>query len=404
MITHLTPNQEARMPDYVKEWTDIGLSTEPADRNAAEAAIALMYRCGGLQPPAKIVWCDSPLSLCLTAAVLKASVRDSVGASVRDSVGASVRDSVWDSVGDSVWDSVGDSVGASVGASVWASVGDSVWDSVRDSVRASVRASVWDSVGASVWASVGDSVGDSVWASVRASVRASVWDSVGASVRASVWDSVYGQHEAPWLSHHTYFREVCGLHKETEPMEGLSALARSAGWCVPYRNLAFVSERHTTLRRDERGRLHAEDGPAVAYPDGWSIWAWHGVRVPQVVIEQPDTLSVKDTLREENTEVRRVMLTRIGPERLQAELPASVLDEDADGRGMPRRLFWLGDIDDRLFVGYTCPSTGREYPAQPVPPQVRTCAEALAWRFGALDVDEGGGLTKQFDYAPTIEG
>ena len=356
MITHLTPNQEARMPDYVKEWTDIGLSTEPADRNAAEAAIALMYRCGGLQPPAKIVWCDSPLSLCLTAAVL------------RDSVGDSVGDSVWDSVRESVWDSVGDSVG------------DSVWDSVGDSV--------W----ASVWASVG--------ASVEVSVRASVRD----SVRNSVWDSVYGQHEAPWLSQYTYFREVCGLHKETEPMEGLSALARSAGWCVPYRNLAFVSERHTTLRRDERGRLHAEDGPAVAYPGGWSIWAWHGVRVAQVVIEQPDTLSVKDTLLEENTEVRRVMLTRIGPERLQAELPASVLDEDADGRGMPRRLFWLGDIDDRLFVGYTCPSTGREYPAQPVPPQVRTCAEALAWRFSALDVDEGGGLTKQFDYAPTIEG
>ena len=265
MIKNLTDKQKARFSEHIARWTAIGLSTEPADRNAAEGAIALMYRRGGLQPPAKIVWCDSPLSLSLTAAALR--------------------------------------------------------DSIRDRVVGSVGASVVGSVQASV----------------------------------SVRNSVYGQHEAPWLSHYSYFREVCGLYKETEPMEGLSALARSAGWCVPYRNLAFVSERHTTLRRDERGRLHAEGGPAAAYPDGWSIWAWHGVRVPQVVIEQPDTLSVKDTLREENTEVRRVMLTRIGPERLQAELPASVLDEDVDGRGMPRRLFRLGDIDDRLFVGYTCP-------------------------------------------------
>ena len=300
LITHLTPDQEARKLDYVQEWTDIGLCTEPADREAAEAAIALMYRCGGLAPPEKIVWCDSPLSMSLTAAILSHNVEP--------------------------------------------------------------------------------------------------------SVRAGVGDSVYGQHEAAWLSFYAYYREVCGLHKETEPMEGLSALARSAGWCLPYSNVAFVSERHTTLRRDERSRLHAEDGPAVAYPDGWSIWAWHGVRVPQPVIEQPDTLSVRDALQEKNVEVRRVMLTRIGAERLQAELSASVLDEDIDGQGMPRRLLRLGDIVDRRFVGYTCPSTGREYQAQPVPPEVRTCAEAVAWRFGALDVDDNGKLTKQFDYAPMIEG
>ncbi len=405
-IERLTAAQTARFGEYVERWTAIGLSTEPADRPTAEAAIATMYRCGGLEPPQHIVWCKSPLSMLLTAAVLRR----------RDSVRASLRDSVEDSVRASVRDSVEDSVGASVGATVRDSVEDSVRASVRDSVGATVGASVGatvrDSVGATVRDSVEDSVGatvrDSVWDSVEDSVRASVWDSVGASVGDSVgdsvWDSVWGQHEAYWLAFYAYFREVCGIEEETKQLDGLLALSKSAGWALPYRDICFVSERHTTLLRDERGRLHAEDGPAVRYPDGWAVWAWHGVRVPQEVIEQPETLSVTAALGEPNTEVRRVMLTRIGADRLSAELPAGVIDSDVDGRGMPRRLFTLGDITDRRFIAYTCPSTGREYPAQPVPPQVDTCAEAVAWRFGALDINEFGNKTKQFDYTPSVEG
>ena len=242
-IERLTAAQTARFGEYVERWTAIGLSTEPADRPTAEAAIATMYRCGGLEPPQHIVWCKSPLSMLLTAAVLRR--RDSVGASVRDSVGASVRDSV----GATVRDSVEDSVGASVGASVRDSVGATVEDSVRASAGASVGASVWD------------------------------------SVRASVGDLVGGQHEAYWLAFYAYFREVCGIEEETKQLDGLLALSKSAGWALPYRDICFVSERHTTLLRDERGRLHAEDGPAVRYPDGWAVWAWHGVRVPQEVIE-----------------------------------------------------------------------------------------------------------------------
>ena len=187
-IEKLTDAQIARMAEFRDRWIKIGLSTEPADRPAAEAGIIESYRAAGLAPPQRIVWCGSPMSQGLTRAIIfdKRMIAD-IGKRVRDSVGDSVRDSVRDSVGDSVRDSVG----ASVRDSVWASVWDSVGASVKASVGASVRDSVWDSVRDSVWdsvrASVGASVMDSVWDSVWASVRDSVWASVGASVRDSVW-------------------------------------------------------------------------------------------------------------------------------------------------------------------------------------------------------------------------
>src|SRR5579863_3498123 len=129
-IEQLTADQESRLAEFRDKWIAVGLSTVPADRPRAEAAIRTMYRSAGLSEPQKIVWCGSPLSQGLTRAIVLEFSK-----AVRASVRASVRDSVGDSVGASVWDSVG--------ASVWASVRDSVWDSV--------------------WASVRDSVGDSVW-------------------------------------------------------------------------------------------------------------------------------------------------------------------------------------------------------------------------------------------------
>lgn len=57
MLNSLTPEQIARFPEFVKKWTDIGLSCEPTDRPRAEAGIRLAYECAGLTPPKQIVWC-----------------------------------------------------------------------------------------------------------------------------------------------------------------------------------------------------------------------------------------------------------------------------------------------------------------------------------------------------------
>ncbi|WP_294129627.1 DUF6745 domain-containing protein, partial [Sphingomonas sp.] len=248
-----------------------------------------------------------------------ANVRDSVMASVWDSVWDSVRDSVRDSVWDSVRNSVRDSVGANVMANVRDSVMASVWDSVWDSVRDSVRDSVWDSVMANVMAnvrnSVRDSVRDSVWDSVMANVMANVRDSVRDSVMASVWDSVFGQHEAGWLSSYDFFSEVCGLRKETQKLSGLLALSQSAGWVLPHRHICLASERHCVLERDKQGRLHSVSGPAVAYPDGWAIYALHGVRVPEWIITRPQEITIEKIGAEKNVEIRRVMIERYGEER-----------------------------------------------------------------------------------------
>ena len=104
-------------------------------------------------------------------------------------------------------------------------------------------------------------------------------DEVLEEMRNSVNDCIYGQHDAHWLAFYEFFRVVCGLDEETEPLVGLMELAKSAGWAVPYEDVCFISERPCEIHMDEEGRLHNDKDAAIKYPDGWGVYAWHGVRV-----------------------------------------------------------------------------------------------------------------------------
>jgi hypothetical protein len=61
---------------------------------------------------------------------------------------------------------------------------------------------------------------------------------------------------------------------------------------------------------DDRRRLHCADGPAFAWLDDIREFYWHGVNVPDFVIERPRQITVTHIDAERNSEVRRVMIER----------------------------------------------------------------------------------------------
>jgi len=63
MITKLTPEQEAQLKVFTEKWSNIGLSTESANRAKAETGIHSVYKSFGLKPPKKIIWFGSPQAM-----------------------------------------------------------------------------------------------------------------------------------------------------------------------------------------------------------------------------------------------------------------------------------------------------------------------------------------------------
>jgi hypothetical protein len=124
---------------------------------------------------------------------------------------------------------------------------------------------------------------------------------------------------------------VCGWQDPIlKKLEVLEALVKSCGWTWWHENVLVIADRPRVLSRDDRGRLHSLTGPAISYPDGWSIHAVHGVRVPAWIIETPEKITISAIDGETNAEIRRVMMDLFGVDRYVRDSGAAVVDECGD--------------------------------------------------------------------------
>jgi len=130
----------------------------------------------------------------------------------------------------------------------------------------------------------------------------------------------------------------------------------------------------------------------LTYPDDFSIYAVHGVRVPAKIIEKPIALSEIDI--EQNVEIRRVMIEKYGQDRYLLDSGAEMIH--VDGYGELWRKNQQGDEPIVMVkVVNSTPEPDGQYKDYflRVPPQIETAEQAVAWSFG---MDAG-------EYAPEKE-
>lgn len=109
---------------------------------------------------------------------------------------------------------------------------------------------------------------------------------------------------------------------------------------------------------------------------------WRGMPVSDRVAFCPETITAEEIIQEQNLELRRLLIERIGVEEFLAIASAQTLDQDTDPGGSRRLLrvpFEAGE--EVVCLEVHCPSTGRKYILR-VPPRTITCAEAAAWIAG----------------------
>ncbi|WUT33105.1 hypothetical protein OG392_31095 [Streptomyces sp. NBC_00691] len=334
-------------------WRSVAAATGPADRAAAEAGVRLAYRTAGLAAPERVLWADSPL-----AAVALVRGLDGRGRSVRDEVRtrpwAEERRRLHDDLGPAGW------------AAHWQATGAHLWDltrSLADRIRAGVTEAAAGPDGPDETAAGGDGA-----AGPAASGREAT------AVRLVLLDAVLGQHDAAWLA---------AFDGHGDRLEGLAAVAGQAGWWWPYENVTVVCERPVELHRDEAGRLDRGDGPALAFADGFALYAWRGMTVPADFLAGLAGLTPERIRDEENAELRRVMLEYHGYDRYLAASGAR--HEHRDETGVLWRIE-LADDEDVVMVEVVNSTpepdgSHRTYWLR-VPPTTRTAREGVAWTFG----------------------
>ena len=260
-----------------EEWLGWALSTLPADRPAAEAAISGLYRLIGLDPP-RFHWVSSPVTALTT-----------VPPGVRPRPSETIEQIA-------------------------------EWPLPRR--LSQLMTGLLLELDARFTFAYSP-LGRMAQREIRGPLRLSVANSLLTPLRSA--------HDAPQLSrfawydvqcvsrvaHHDALRRMTGVaftSEQTRQFELWATLARTCGWWWPREHVCVVSERpvavHTeALNEDGVVRLHHADGPALSYADGWDVHAWHGTQVPSWVITDPSARRIES---EANVEVRRCAIERIG--------------------------------------------------------------------------------------------
>jgi hypothetical protein len=150
---------------------------------------------------------------------------------------------------------------------------------------------------------------------------------------AQNWYSMYqaGNMWSAWDCYLTAFRDVLGLVlPEHEKYRAWEACTIEGGFRLMHEEFCIVSDRPEILTVDDQNRPHNATGPSHRWRDGWSLYHWHGMRIPperDYIIHSPQQITVADIEGERNAELRRVMIDRYGAARYVTDSGAIVVHE-----------------------------------------------------------------------------
>ncbi|SDS48259.1 DUF6745 domain-containing protein [Actinoplanes derwentensis] len=370
----LTHDQEAMAAAIEDQWLATGVATGPAERETAEAGVRFSYAQAGLAPPDRVYWFGSPRAGAAAAALMSGALTPGPGVpawfiEVHDEL----RRQGWTPQDD---------------------VGRSVRRQVRTEPWAAARRAALETLGPDGWAQLSAAAGRRSWGlvmdliagRVRVRLGEDLAADLGPAARTTLLDAIYGQHDGTWLSTFEAAGEVDPAAGLTTRLGGLAAVARQAGWWWAHERAAVLTERPTLLARDNVGRMHRGEGAAMEFPDGYGLWAWRGMPIPSDLAAELPALTVERIRREENAEVRRVMLEHFGYERYLREAGARKQGTDETGT-----LWWLDLPGDEPLVMVEVVNstpepdgTSRVYWLR-VPPRTRSARAGVAWTFGLTE-------------------
>lgn len=293
---------EARSPDVSRlrdDWLAHALSTAPADRPAAEEAVAQLYAATG-RPPPRFVWVRSP------AEAAKVLPPKKILSATED------------------WQTVEAQIAALV-------------SDLRHRLRQRLE-----------WHRTTYRVSEHL----RRVVRQGLVPALNSTLPHQLGLGWSGQHDADWQAefdeHHRVHGVRCGP-ADRALLDVWETLTRSTGWWWPRDGVCVMAERPVAVHVDADSLLHNDKGPALAFADSSHVYAWHGRLVPRWVIEEPDGARI---LRENNVEVRRCALEHIGWERFVAEAGLTLVSTapDPGNPGFDLRLYDLPGRDRLLLA------------------------------------------------------
>jgi hypothetical protein len=348
MLNQLNAAQVAHMEKIRQFWLDYIFSCKKSlDPEKAKASIDWLYKFCGLQSPV-VVFVDSPMACQYAVAYCKAYVTlfqknfenllaqpapgskgkknkvSQVVSQVRSRVESQVESQLASQLASQVRSQVESQVESQVWSQVWSQVRSQMWSQVESQVESQVVSQVWSQVRSQVESQVESQV----WSQVRSQVESQVWSQVWSQKIQYEPFAGYGSiSDYGWVSFYDFFAEI-GVVKNSDFEQFKSLLLSGIYDMIQLDGFCIVSNLPTKILRDEAGRLHNLNGPAIEFKDGYAQYYIHGRAIDDDIFNRAVSgqLTREEFISEKNDEIRSAYFELLGSERLMTLLGAELID------------------------------------------------------------------------------
>lgn len=149
------------------------------------------------------------------------------------------------------------------------------------------------------------------------------------------------------------------------------------GWFYPFEHIVLICDRPCRRETNAQQQLHSEGRMAIEYADGFGVYAYRGIRLPEKYGKlYPNQWRGEWLLSEKDHQLRKVLMCGIGYGRLLQELP--VVEFDTWQNYTLFRINAPIDLESVYLLKRTCPQTGYIDIIR-VPRAVESAKEALSW-------------------------
>ncbi|THV41343.1 DUF6745 domain-containing protein [Glycomyces buryatensis] len=334
---------ESLAAETLGAWEKHALATGPADPDAARRAVDRAYADAGLPAPETVLWVGSPFGGHIAAAMLRilplterSNAGEYVGTRMRDAVaqaGSTARSSLDPSARRTGMKLAKSPSLQRVREGLAAIVidADRVDDFKEDQAQGHLHRDSLRRIGEQLdtaepapaagsetepnlhWLSQNvETIGDQFLDQFSDDVHDEAIDLLRHAVTGGLGADQYAPLE---------FFARCAAADQSGFADGIRAVAAETGLWWPFENAAILTDRPSFIHTDRGGRPHRVDGPALEYPDGWSLYAHHG-----------EPASLRAVMRDEwrldqllgdydlGTHEQRIVINRLGWDWLIAEL------------------------------------------------------------------------------------
>ncbi|MBD2186304.1 hypothetical protein H6S82_29490 [Planktothrix sp. FACHB-1355] len=317
-ITELTPEQEALIPVYVEKWRKIAIYTEPIDREKAAEAIDAAYAAIGLYKP-RLMFYDSPYE---GFGKLDSRLQNLSKKGVKTLLHKQYMEEMSrrSPLIRQLWIVLKGQIEKQVGRELYRLLERELRYEVSKNLF-QIERQLYNQMESQLYSR------EYLYTSEQINRSEMNISTERTPLEEVLKLSITPETLAGSICFYDFCISVLNCTCDRAKWEALQLIVKDCGWFTPFKNIAILCDRPIKLSLDDRNLLHAEGEPAIEYADGYNLYSYRGVTLPEKYGKlYPHQWQTEWLLEEEENEIRRALIQGIGYARICERWPATEID------------------------------------------------------------------------------